>query len=178
MCQTFGCTICNTTGTSTLAHLLPHVTLRRFCSARLRPGLNFGSAPAHPAHPADRTRGGAKTHSTNCSTFNEGPPKQGQKFPKMGPLHIHNLCLPKLHPGLCLVCQSTRKFPFSLCVICLTLRVRCAWPAKVPANSRVPPTSLFSPSLAPVPPVAALTIAYWYHLRPTSKRYSSYSPFK
>jgi hypothetical protein len=36
-------TRCNTTGISTLAHLLPHVTQRRFCSGRLRPGST--SAP-------------------------------------------------------------------------------------------------------------------------------------
>jgi len=34
---------CNTAGTSTIAHLLRHVTLRRFCSGRLRPGST--SAP-------------------------------------------------------------------------------------------------------------------------------------
>jgi hypothetical protein len=70
----------------------------------------------------------------------------------MGPLHIHNLCLPKLYPELCLVCQSTRKFPFSLYIICLTLRVLYTWLVKVPINSRVPPTflmrfSLFFPHL-------------------------------
>jgi hypothetical protein len=40
-----------TTGISTLAHLLPYATLRRFCLGRAQAGLNFGSGPAHPAHP-------------------------------------------------------------------------------------------------------------------------------
>jgi hypothetical protein len=35
------------TGILTLAHLLPHVTLHRFCSARAQAQLNFGSGPAH-----------------------------------------------------------------------------------------------------------------------------------
>jgi hypothetical protein len=46
---------CFTTGISTLAHLLPHVTLRRFLLRPAQAGLNFGSGPAHSAHPADRT---------------------------------------------------------------------------------------------------------------------------
>jgi hypothetical protein len=64
---------CNTTGTSTLAHLLPHVTLRRFCSARLRPGstsapvlltlLTLLTAPWRIQDPSHY----------KLSTFNEGP---------------------------------------------------------------------------------------------------------
>src|ERR1700722_16797905 len=37
------CSSCNTTGILTPAHLLPHVSPHRFCSARLRPGST--SAP-------------------------------------------------------------------------------------------------------------------------------------
>jgi hypothetical protein len=73
----------------------------------LRPAqarLNFDSGPAHPA----QHRGGAKTHPTiNCQLLTRDP-KQGQGSRKC------SLCLPNLPPGLYLVCQSTRKFLFSL----------------------------------------------------------------
>jgi hypothetical protein len=48
----------NTTGISTLVHLLPHVTLRRFCSgpaqARLKAWLSFGSGSITAARPPPR----------------------------------------------------------------------------------------------------------------------------
>jgi hypothetical protein len=82
---------CFTTGISTLAHLLPHVTLRRFCSGRLRPAqarLNFGSGPArparpahpaHPAHPADRTVAEPRTHpTTNCQPLTSDKSRVGR----------------------------------------------------------------------------------------------------
>jgi hypothetical protein len=47
-------TIWNTTGSSTLAHLFPHVTLRRFCSGRLRPGSTSAPVLLTLLHPADR----------------------------------------------------------------------------------------------------------------------------
>jgi hypothetical protein len=42
---------CSTTGISTLAHLLPHVTLRRFCSAGLRPGSTSAPVLSTPCSP-------------------------------------------------------------------------------------------------------------------------------
>jgi hypothetical protein len=101
--------------------------LLRPAQARLNFGLRFCS-PCSPLLTAP-WRSQDPSHY-KLSTF------KGQGFPKMGPLHIHNLCLPKLHPGT-LSCLSTRKFPFSLC-ICLTLRVLCVWLAKVPTNSPCP----------------------------------------
>jgi hypothetical protein len=57
----------------------PVPLLLRLAQAR----LNFGSGPAHPAHPADGTAAGAKTHpTTNCQLLTRGP-KQGQGVPKM-----------------------------------------------------------------------------------------------
>jgi hypothetical protein len=71
---------CFTVGISTLAHLLPHVTLRRFCSARLRLGLgrlrlSLASAQVGSGRLTLLTRRGVvRTYLTrNRSTFNERP---------------------------------------------------------------------------------------------------------
>jgi hypothetical protein len=95
------CTICYTTGISTPTHLLPHVTLCRFCSGRLRPGstlaqvlltlLTLLTAPWRSQDPS----------YYKLPTFNEGPETRlGSR--KWDHSIFTTYALPKLPPGLCL----------------------------------------------------------------------------
>jgi hypothetical protein len=99
------CTNCYTAGISTPTHRLPHVTLCRFCSGWLR-----SCSPCSPLTAPRRSQ----NPYYKLSTFNEGPETRPKGSLKCDHLHIHDLCLLKLPPGLCLVCQSTHKFLFSL----------------------------------------------------------------
>ena len=72
-------------------------------------------APRDPAPLFAQPPGQALLHPTNCklSIFNEGPETKGQGCRKCDHCVSHNLCLPKLPPGLCLACVSPA-FPTGL----------------------------------------------------------------